>query len=115
MKSQTRIRMVGRAFLTLENDNLCLSGLGEETKKLIKECPLLNSLTIDYTSDIKVGGIFYSVTDLLKDPDLSSSSLFNKSWSNRASGACGRFQDLNGINETLTIKKKKTIYLNKSH
>ena len=37
---KTRIRMVGSAFLTLANDNLCLSILGEETKKLIKECPL---------------------------------------------------------------------------
>ena len=103
---KTRIRMVGSAFLTLVNDNLCLSILGEKTKKLIKECPLLNSLTVNYTSDIKVGGILYSITDLLKDPDLSSSSLFNKSWSSRANGACSRFQVLNDINETLTIKEK---------
>ena len=85
-------RMVGSAYLTLSNDNLCLSKFGEKTQKSISECPLLNSLTVDYTSNITICGIIYSITNLLKDPEHSSSFLFKKSWSNRASGACSRFQ-----------------------
>ena len=111
--NKTKIRLIGSAYLTLTNDIISLSKFGEETHKSIHDCPLLNSLTMEYTSDLKIGGIIYSNIDLLKDPACSSSSLFTKSWSNRANGACSRFHTLKDIKETMTMKKKRLFALTK--